>query len=351
MTSYNPVKEANRHTDKTATELSNEELWKVFKEWANETKKENTANFYRFNFSPFYDAINDHGNHLIKDVDRNVVKRFLEKEAEDLQPRTVGHRYSAISRFYSVLKGELDLLPPDESTPTERVDRSSIRGLGDSTMKESDESNAKSFHYLESDEVTQLVNHAPDPDIRNKAVILLMANTGLRASEVREIKLEAIDWEEKSLSVRSPKLSKPNDPEIITAHWRSSKVTDALDAYVSFDRPSYPSAEQSPYLFVSRQSEQIGYELIRRVIRDAAEDAGLQGTIGTDAKGNSRATITPHVLRHTFAMLCLENGMNINEVKNAMNHEKIETTMIYLKEHEEKTKKAIRQRGPIVGFD
>jgi integrase/recombinase XerD len=134
-------------------------------------------------------------------------------------------------------------------------------------------------------------------------------------------------------------------------YWRSEKVSDALSAYIEFGRPSYPFSEQSPYLFVSRQSEQVTYELIRRAVDDAAESAGIQGILGTDASGNKRVNVTPHVLRHTFAMIGLDNGMNINEVKEALHHEKIETTMIYLREHEEQTKKAIQTKGPRLGFD
>ncbi|MBX0322593.1 site-specific integrase [Halomicroarcula sp. F13] len=348
---YNPFEDATEYEDKKASEMSNEELRDAFEGWAESNKKENTASFYKVNFGPFYDAINDHGKHLTEDVTRNVVKSFLENEAETLQPKTVGHRYSAISRFYSVLKGEMDLLPHDEPTPTERLDRGDVSGLGETTMKESDDTNDDAFHYLEPEEISELVNHVPEPTVRNRAMLLLMANTGLRASEIQEAKVESVDWNEPSLTVKSPKLSEENDPEIITVYWRSEKVTDALDAYVNLDRPSYPSAESSPYLFVSRQSEQIGYESIRHIVRTAADKAGLQEVIGTDANGDERVAITPHTLRHSFGMMALENGMNVNEVKNAMHHEKIETTMVYLREHEEKTKKAIQSKGPVLGFD
>jgi len=349
--SFDPVEESEAfEDDEWAADKSNDELRDAFLSWAEDDKKESTADFYRVNIKPFYKAIDGNGYHLTEDVDKHVVRTFLENEAEELQPKTVGHRYSAISRFYSVLKGELGLLSDGESTPTERLNRGDVSGLGESTMKENDESE-DDFHYLEPDEVRSMVEHVPEPTVRNKAMILLMANTGLRASEVREAKLDAVDWDEQYLTVKSPKLSEPNNAENITVYWRSQKVTDALNAYVNFDRPSYPSAESSPYLFVSRQSEQVGYELVRRVVRDAADDAGIQDTVGKDANGDERVTVTPHVLRHTYAMQCLDNGMNINEVKNAMHHEKIETTMVYLREHEQKTKKAIQTKGPIIGVD
>lgn len=350
MSESNPFETAKQYEDRSADDLTNEQLRDAFFEWAEKNTKESTANFYRTNFKPFYQAAEDNGSHLVSDSKRRVVKEFLQNEAETLQPKTVGHRHSAISRFYSVLKGEVGLIPSDQSTPTENLSAREVSGLSESTMRES--TSDKSFHYLEADEITELVDHAPDPSLRNRAILLLMANTGLRASEVREIRVENIDLEDNSLVVRSPKLSdSENDSTHLSIFWNSQKVSDAIDSYLNFGRPSYPFAEQSPYLFVSQQSEQVGYELIRRVVRDAAEDAGLQGTIGVDANGNERSTISTHVLRHSFAMECLNNGMNINEVKEALHHQKIETTMMYLREHEESLKKAIQTKGPRLGFD
>jgi integrase/recombinase XerD len=336
---------AERQYDETrADELSNEELRDIFFEWAEQNKKPNTADFYQRNFAPFYEQAQAADKHLTADVTRNIVKGFLEHEAKTLSPKTVSHRYSTISRFYSVLRGERGLLDADESTPMEHLSQGDVSGLSQKTMTET--TDGEEFHYLKREDVTKLIENAPVPEQRNRALLRLMANTGMRASEVRNVKVENIDLGAKQLVVKSPKLSEPNDPEIITVSWRSEQLTDELSAFIEFRRDSYPYAAESPYLFVSQQSPQISYDSIRRIVDDAATDADLQGVIGTDARGNDRQTVTPHVLRHSYAMACLNNGMNVNEVKEALHHQKVETTMMYLREHKEETRKAIQSKGP-----
>jgi integrase/recombinase XerD len=158
-----------------------------------------------------------------------------------------------------------------------------------------------------------------------------------------------LDISKQTAQVKSPKLSTENDPEWITVHWRSDAVNQALDAYLEVGRSSLYHAESSPYLFPSQQSEQITYTTVNRIVKDAAENAGIQSITATDSEGNERASITSHVLRHSYAMQCLENGMNITEVKAALHHQKIETTMKYLREHEDDRRKSIMNHGPTFG--
>jgi len=338
------VADEQQYEESQPGDYSNTELREIFYTWVEDHRKESTYKWYRTNFDPFYEEAEDNDSHLVTDANRRVITEFLEAQADSLAPKTVGHRFSAISRFYTALRDEIGLLDRDATTPAEKVKRNEVRGLSEQTMTET--TSGDSFHYLQADEVSELINNAPAPKLRNEALLRLMANTGMRASEVIQVRTENLDLARNQLTVKSPKLSDPNDPEIITVNWRSDAVSDALDMFLTFRRESYPTAGESPFVFPSKQSEHIGYDQLNRIVKKAAENAGLQGEIGTDASGNPRQEVTSHVLRHSYAMSCLENGMNINEVREALHHEKIETTMTYLREHKDEVRKAILRDGP-----
>lgn len=328
--------------DTHASDLSNEELREMFYEYVERNNKPNTASFYRTNFRPFYELAEDAGAHLTENASKEIVKRFLENQAETLAPKTVGHRLSAISRFYTVIQEKKGLLDPEEATPVDHLDPQDVDGLSNKTLQETE--SGEEFYYLAPDEVKQLMDNVPDPRVRNQALIALMFGTGLRGSEVVRIKTMDIDTDEKELTVHSPKLSTNNETELIDAYWRSEKVSNKVEAYM-VRRPSYAHAEDSPYLFLTRESERMVRKHLNRIIKKAAENAGIQELVTTDGAGRKRNSITSHVLRHSYAMACLDNGMDVTELKDALNHSNLETTMIYLKRHKEDTKKAVHKYG------
>lgn len=335
----------------TASDLTNEDLKERFFEHNDSATKSNSASFYESNFTPFLEYVEAGGGHLTKHVGSQDIERFLREEAETLAPKTVSHRYSAISRFYTVLRDRLGLLPREETLPIERVEKKSIRGLSEKTVMETTE--GEKFYYLEPDEVGQVIDAIPYSAMRNRSLVSLLANTGMRASEVIRVRVDGdhLDLENRELTVVSPKLSEDdeNDPEWITVYWRSKALSDLLDSYIELERPSYPFAEESPYLFPSKQSERIGYNMVNRMVKEAAEKAGLQESMGTDGKGNERKKVTPHTLRHSWAMSALSNGMHIDEIRDNLHHSDISVTMKYLRRHEEDRRKAIEKNGPQFG--
>jgi len=269
-------------------------------------------------------------------------------EADEFAPKTVSNRHSANSRFYTTVD-RLDLLPSDERNPTDRVERGNVPGLSKKTVAEM--TDGESFHYLEPDQIDELIDNVPAPKMRNEAIVMLMANTGLRASEVMRARLNKLDLENRELTVLCPKKSddNENDPVYITVYWRSPAVSRVLDGFIEFERPSYAYADESPYVFPSKQSERIGYDQVNRTVKEAAEEAGLQESQSVDAAGQQRQQVTSHVLRHSYAMAALDNGMSIDEIRDQLHHTDISVTMKYLRRHEEDRRLAVERHGPEFG--
>lgn len=337
--------------DRDASDLSNEDLKAEFFNKIDSDTKERTARSYKQNFEPFFEYVERNEGHLWNDVGSQDLENFLTEEAEELAPKTASKRHAAISRFYSTLR-ELQLLSDNQTPPTEAFKPSNVKGLSKKTLSEV--SQGEEFHYLDSDEVTELIEHVPAPELRNRAMLMLMANTGLRASEVIRVRIDKdfLDIENQKLTVLSPKKSddNENDPTYITVYWRSEKTSDVLDTYLQFDWDTYAYADESPYLFPSKQSERLGYDQVNRIVKEAAEDAGLQNTRNeTDASGHERADVTSHVLRHSYAMASLENGMSIDEIRDNLHHSDLSVTMKYLRRHEDDRRRAVMKNGPQFG--
>jgi len=325
------------YEDTDATAFTNEELRRKFIDWIEDNTAQNTINFYRRNFQPFYDEAQSGGYHLVEDITHKHVKTFLKRETETYAPTTVRHRFSAISRFYSVLRSEIDLM--ERKSPTDRINRQSIDGLSEKTLSEVEDNDE--FNYLSEDEADALLNNVPRPEQRNRVLVRLALNTGLRGSEVVRVKMENIDIQRNKLTTYSPK-----DDEMIDVHWRSDALSDEIDGYLSFSRAQFYHAAESPYLFPTKQSDRMQAVRFSEIVAESAENAGIQEVVTEDAAGNERRRVGGHITRHTFAMQALETGMNVKEIKEALNHSKIETTMRYLEEHEQRKREAIRSKGP-----
>jgi len=69
---------------------------------------------------------------------------------------------------------------------------------------------------------------------------------------------------------------------------------------------------------------------INEIVKDAAENAGIQNVINRDALDRSRHRITAHALRHGHAVTALKSGIDVRTVQKHLGHTDIETTMEYL---------------------
>lgn len=98
---------------------------------------------------------------------------------------------------------------------------------------------------------------------------------------------------------------------------------------------------------MTKNGDHINPQYVNRVVTQAADNAGIQRTYATTANGDDRAEVTSHVLRHTFAMHAVKNGLDTRWVKEQLGHDDISTTIdMYLHEDGETMIERISNRGP-----
>lgn len=253
---------------------------------------------------------------------------------------TVSMRESSISMFYqeaSRMAEDPALSIPETENPAKDLDLSGWTALKNGTKKE--QNLKEGVQYLEPGEIGTLAENVPKPRLRNELIVRLLYHTGLRRTELTETRLEDIDTDERAIKVRANKTHQNR-----TVYYQSELDT-LLKRWLKVERKSLATAG-SEYLFPTTHSEQIDPNRITRLVKEAAEQAGLQSNVHTDAAGNVRGKVTAHVLRHSFAVQSIKNGMDTRRLQKLMGHSKIETTERYLQFANTDLREAARRYGP-----
>ena len=158
--------------------------------------------------------------------------------------------------------------------------------------------------YLSEEEVKKLLE-AAKANPRDYAIISFLAYSGLRVSELCNLKIEDVDLNERVVYVHSGKGDKDRIVVI------SQEAVDAVTNYLS------KRDDSLEYLFSSQKSEKITRIQVFRIVKKYAKIAGI------------KKNVTPHVLRHTLATTLLKRGVDIRFIQQFLGHSSVATTQIY----------------------
>lgn len=328
-----------------------EKLINRFKHRYSKKNNINTAKDYASAIRQFFNYLLENGSSPWMATSRELEDHLMEMLPEDPENPNDGHAPSsikstcaAVSAFYK----EADRLAPPEvevpENPAANVELSDWSAMKVGTKKARALRN--DVYYLTPTEVEELREYVPKPSIRNELIIQLLFQTGIRCSELTDIRLGDIDRNARTVRIRSKKtylnrkVGYRKSLDFLLSRWLDGGLRDAEAA-----------APQSEYLFPTKKSEQVTPRHVNRIVRNAAENADLQEMMYTDIGGNERAKITAHTLRHSFAMASINpdvggGKMDIRNLQAALGHAKLETTEKYLRVTEEDTLEAMRRFGP-----
>lgn len=163
---------------------------------------------------------------------------------------------------------------------------------------------------MEIEKLFQEQEYKTPYDIRDRLIIELLFATGLRVSELINIKLKDISFSEKTIRT----LGKGKKERIV---YYGDYAKEFLEKYLNEARKELLGTNQSEYLLVGKNSTQLTRTRISEILDALVKKIGLQHHI------------SPHVLRHTFATQLLNNGADIRSVQELLGHEKLSTTQIY----------------------
>ena len=234
-------------------------------------------------------------NNNLLNVSEDDVFRYLKYLYDrDLNRNSISRKLSSIRTFYNYLVNN-DLVKinyfSDISNPKK---------------------NKNLPHYLKDDEINKLFS-IPDTStalgLRNLLIIEMLYATGVRVSELVNIKLKDIDIYNDSIKIRG----KGNKERIV---FFGSFCKSALEIYLDEGRKELDK-KGSIYLFLNKFGNKLSDRMIRNILDDLILKAGVE------------KHVHPHMIRHTFATDMLNSGADLMTVKELLGHESINTTSIY----------------------
>jgi len=247
---------------------------------------------------------------------------------------TIKNAIGAISKFFQIQR-------PEDPNPVDQWETTGSDGKWSITT-EKKRATREGVFYLESDEVEQLVEAADG--FRDKLIIRILVSTGMRRSELISLRLRDVEPSQKRIRIYERK----ND-EYRKIGFRSDKLARHLRMWIDHHRTQEYGADESDYLFPpdgKGDSEHLGETVVRDIVVEAAERAGIQDDYGTDAMGRTQHLVTPHALRATFAVQCAKNNIPAPMVKEALGHHSLNVTDIYTSVIDDDAADMIRRDGP-----
>ncbi|MGB2630607.1 MAG: site-specific tyrosine recombinase XerD, partial [Candidatus Omnitrophota bacterium] len=183
---------------------------------------------------------------------------------------------------------------------------------------------------LNKQEVEKLLNAPPrkgTTGVRDRAILELMYATGLRVSEVKDLKKANVNLEASFV-----KCSGKGGKERVVP--LGSFAKDAVAKYVSGARQKLSRKIEDDHLFLSKLGKCLSRQSIWKMIRKYARQSGI------------KKHITPHTLRHSFATHLLEGGAELLGIQEMLGHADISTTQIYTHINKDKLKKVHEKYHP-----
>ena len=168
-------------------------------------------------------------------------------------------------------------------------------------------------NFLQSDELDKIfssIDTSTPLGLRNRLIIELLYATGLRVSEITNLKVNDID-----LSNREIKVYGKGGKERIVLFGDYAKKY--LNEYLSTSRIELLNGQKSPYLLINHNGEELTSRGVEYIIDEIVKECAL------------KHHISPHTLRHTFATDMLNNGADLKSVQELLGHSSLSTTQIY----------------------
>ena len=161
---------------------------------------------------------------------------------------------------------------------------------------------------------------------RNLLILRMLYATGLRVSELVDIKLVDINQSERTIKV----LGKGSKERIVVF---GNHTKEALDDYLNTGRREI-DFHNSEYLFLNKDGNKLSDRYVRKIIDDVIFKASIE------------MHVSPHMLRHTFATGMLNNGADLVSVKELLGHESLNTTSIYTHVSDDKIREIYSKAHP-----
>lgn len=232
----------------------------------------------------------------IKDVNYSVIRTWIVSLVDSgIANRSINRKVSSLKTYYKFL------------LKTKQIE---VNPLSKHKALKTSKKIQVPFSEKEIENVLELLEAANDFEgIRNKLMVELFYSTGIRRTELVNVKLKDVSMVQKTIKV----LGKRNKERIIPL---LPSVRNSIERYLEH-RGKLEHITDSSYFFLSLKGVKIYETLVYRVINSYF------------SKASEKVKKSPHILRHSFATHLLNEGADLNAVKELLGHTSLASTQVY----------------------
>ena len=258
---------------------------------------ENSIKSYSYDIKNLLRYINKYNNKLsLKQCDKKFMQEFIYEISKNINSRSQSRLLSSLKSFFNYLVFE----GYNNTSPMELIESPKIV--------------TKLPDVLSIEEIKLLINNSElnkNHGIRNSAILETLYGSGLRVSELINLKLSDIHYDDKLLLIQG----KGNKQRLVPLGSISeSKVSNYVNNYRILKKVKKNSND---IVFLNRNGKKLTRAMIFNIVKEAQN------------KSNIKKTVSPHTFRHSFATHLLENGADLRSIQIMMGHENITTTEVY----------------------
>lgn len=254
----------------------------------------------------------DAGSFVLKNLDSSDIRRWiLQMLSEKKSPTTIARKISSLNSFfeYCLRHGILTKNPTTGTIVPKKAKRIPS--------------------FLKKDELAKMFKDEDASDdfasFRDDLILELLVGLGLRRSELTELDISDIDYSNRVVKV----LGKRNKERIVPAY---QKLLDKCEKYIAIRNKTFPQAEKK--LLLTNKGKPIYAKFVYLLVRRRIEE------VSTISKKS------PHTLRHTYATLLLNEGADLEILRELLGHSSLASTQVYTHSTFEELRKAYSEAHP-----
>jgi integrase/recombinase XerC len=289
---------------------SNEELLQNFLDYLEFEKRssKHTVISYKNDISHFLENIKLKKLEEIQDRD---VRAWIVRLSEEKQnPRSINRKITSLRSFFVYLQKTIKI----EVNPVTKIHALKTK--------------KRLPMFVEKNNMGTLLEEIEFEEgfigIRNKLILELLYSTGIRRAELLTLQIGSFDFSNKTVKV----IGKRNKERIIPV------IPECLQSVKEYIEIRKTISKEHTYLIVTESGEKAYENLVYRVVKK------YLGQVTTIEKKS------PHILRHTFATHLLNNGADLQDIKELLGHANLSATQIYTHNSFEKLKDIYKQSHP-----
>lgn len=254
-----------------------------------------TINSYDYEITKFLNYLNDSKIDYRK-INLDIIRNYL-KYLDNLN-----YKKNSVSKNLSSLRSYYKFLIEENI-----ISKNPFKNISN---PKKDKKLPDFLNYEEINKIFETIDVNTVLGLRNRCILEILYDTGIRVSELVNLKINNIDFSNKTINI----FGKGKKERIV---YYGDYLQEILEKYINTSRKELLNKKATEYLILNNNGSKITTRGVEYIVDKIVNEAAI------------KHKISPHVLRHTFATHMLNGGADIKSIQQLLGHESLSTTGIY----------------------